>query len=373
MNEETPPLPVSDGVSVRPAFRWTIIGSTFLIGLGMFLGIVSYWYLLDAQSVADKQRVLYERIFGKSQPVSNRLAAGFLDANADQVADAPVDEKDWIDPEAITFSYVAGKDNAQQEQVWKSLLEQLAEKLGRPSKYLVFEKFEDEVAALKDGTLHVAGLNTGGVPIAVDAAGFVPVSMLGREDGSSGYTMQIIVPAGSSVQRVADLKGKRIHFLWRDSNSGFKAPVVILQEDFGLKPNVDYDYGFSTSHEDSIKAIARGEIDAAPVASDMIDRLAARDGLDRSKIRIIHTSERFPPAALGYSNRIKPEVAMKIRELLLGLSFADTTMSEEFRSAGVTKLVPVHYKEDWAIIRRIDDSLGYIHEVKARPVVAEKN
>ena len=38
-----------------------------------------------------------------------------------------------------------------------------------------------------------------------------------------------------------------------DSNSGFKAPLVLLMDEYHFMPDRDYQWGFSQSHEDSIK------------------------------------------------------------------------------------------------------------------------
>ena len=59
---------------------------------------------------------------------------------------------------------------------------------------------------MRSGRLHVAGVNTGGNPVAVSCSGFVPFAMMASEDGSFGYEMEIIVPADSPIQSPADLR-----------------------------------------------------------------------------------------------------------------------------------------------------------------------
>ena len=71
---------------------------------------------------------------------------------------------------------------------------------------------DEQTAALKKGELHIVGLNTGLVPTAVERDGFVPLCTLGRGDGSCGYTMQFIVPAGSPIKKLEDIKGHKVTF-----------------------------------------------------------------------------------------------------------------------------------------------------------------
>jgi phosphonate transport system substrate-binding protein len=201
----------------------------------------------------------------------------------------------------------------------------------------------------------------------VNACGFVPVSTLGRADGSFGITMQLIVPAASLVQTVRDLRGHRLTFTDTTSNSGFKAPVVLLWTDFGLAPDRDYSWGFSFGHEASIRGVADGDLEAAAVASDMLARALGEPDdarrVDAKKLRVIYTSERFPPAALGYAHDLRPELAEAIRGALLEFSWNGTGLDKVFGS-DATRFVPVAYKDDFAIVRRIDDALGYPHDVK---------
>ena len=46
--------------------------------------------------------------------------------------------------------------------------------------------------------------------------------------------MEIIVPADSPIKTPADLKGKKLAFTAPTSNSGFKAPSVLLEAEFNL-------------------------------------------------------------------------------------------------------------------------------------------
>jgi phosphonate transport system substrate-binding protein len=309
---------------------------------------------------------MHERVFGAAGPTANRLSHEYTDRDGDLVADPPTDSAQQITPERLVFSYVAGTDTQRQGEVWQPLMTALSEATGCPVEYLAFEDQEDQLRALKDGRLHIAGLNTGTVPLAVNACGFVPVSALARADGSFGYTMQIIVPSNSPLQKVQDLKGQRITFTKPSSNSGFKAPVVLLMQDFDLQPGRDYDYGFSTSHAESVRRIAARQLRAAPVASDLVDRTVEIEGLDPAAIRVIYESERFPPAAIGYAHNLSPAFVAAIRDVLVGYQLEDAALEGEFGPSQVSQLVAIDFKNDWSVVRRIDDAMGHVHAVDTK-------
>jgi phosphonate transport system substrate-binding protein len=78
-------------------------------------------------------------------------------------------------------------------------------------------------------------------------------------------------------------------------------------------------------------------------------------------VRVIYTSERFPPAALGHAHDLVPELTEAIRTTLLEFEWAGTGL-EAALGSDATKFVPVSYKDDFAIVRRIDDTYGSAYE-----------
>jgi phosphonate transport system substrate-binding protein len=295
---------------------------------------------------------VFPRMLGKpAETVGESIK--FVDKDGDMVADPPEDPKDCISPDVLTFSFVAGDEESVAQDKWKELIAAVAQKTGHQVKFVHYSKIEDQLAALKNGELQITGLNTGTVPAAVQHAGFVPLCTFGREDGSWGYTMQFLVPAGSPIKTLADIRGRKITFTQLDSNSGFKAPLVLLMDEFHLMPDRDYQWGFSQSHTDSIKGVAAKELDVAPVASDILARMVEKGEVDPTSIVSIYTSERFPPATIGMAYNLSPELRTAIREALTNYSLKGTGLEGEF-GADATKLVPVSYKDDWANTRRID-------------------
>ncbi len=182
-----------------------------------------------------------------------------------------------------------------------------------------------------------------------------------------GYTMKIIAPAGSKIKSAEDLTPStgtrpRVTFTSPDSNSGFKAALVMLMEQRELFPERDYDWGFSLGHDTSINTIVAKEADLAPVASDVLEGMIAQGKVAKDAFVTVYESERFPPAVLGYACNLKPELRTAIREALLAFDWTGTSVANEYATAGNAKLVPVNYKDDWANTRRIDDIVRRAHD-----------
>ena len=127
--------------------------------------------------------------------------------------------------------------------------------------------------------------------------------------------------------------------------------------DHDLLPERDYDFTFSMAHENSVRNLLDGKTDAAPVASDLFDRMVANGEVDPKAIRILYQSERFPPVAFGYSHQLAPELREKIADLLVNFDWSGTPLEEAYKSSGSTGFAPISYKDDWANIRRVDDTI----------------
>ena len=315
-----------------------------------------------------EQDKLFRRMTGvDSQQSTNSLDDRFMDGDGDMVADAPTDASKLIDPPTLTFSYITVEDDTTFRDAFKGLMDAISKATGKPVQYLSFDSVDAKLHAIRDGRLHVSGLITGAVPIGVCTAGFVPVCQLGDAGGSAGYHMQVIAPAGSDLTKLADLKGHTLTLTEPNSNSGYKAPLVILREN-GLKPPTDYQITYSQGQTQSIAGIKAKRFQAAAVAGDVLKREENLGHIAAGDYKTIYTStDSFPGAAIGYGNTLKPELAAKIKAAIMAYDFKGTGLEKEFAAEGKVKFVPADYKKDWAFVRRIDESVGFQYVLKDAP------
>ena len=173
-------------------------------------------------------------------PYRGTLDSQYCDRNRDLVADLPIDESEWVDPDTIIFSYTPVEDPAVYAKVWDDFIKHMSEVTGKKVVFFPVQSYAAQYEAMRSGRLHVAGVNTGGNPVAVSCAGFVPFASMSKDGKVVGYEMEIIVPANSNIQSPADLKGKTLAFTSPTSNSGFKAPSALLKSEFGLVADKDF-------------------------------------------------------------------------------------------------------------------------------------
>ena len=321
----------------------------YKIGLALSILISGLWFGLATSFAEDCNR--------------GTLDDSYCDRNFDQVADLPLDPKDWVDPKTIIFAYTPVEDPAVYANIWTNFVKHLEKHTDRKVVFFPVESNAAQLEAMRSGRLHVAGFNTGSNPIAVSCAGFVPWAMHAKDDGSFGYEMEIIVKADSPIQSPSEIKGRTLAFTSPTSNSGFKAPSAILKGEFDLIADRDFTPTFSGKHDNSILGVYNGDYEIASVANSVLQRMIRRGVIEGDKLRAIYRSPTFPTTGYGTAHNLHPELVAKIKSAFFTWDFDDDPLyKKEFAKAD--RFIGIRHMNDWAVIRQIDKANGISYDCK---------
>jgi phosphonate transport system substrate-binding protein len=289
-----------------------------------------------------------------------QLDARYCDRDGDMVADAPTDPRELVDPPVLIFAYTPVEDPSVYRRVWQEFMDHLARETGKRVQFFAVQSNAAQIEAMRAGRLHVTGFNTGGNPLAVNCAGFVPFTMMASKDGAFGYEMEIIVQAAGPIQRMEDLRGRTVAFTSETSNSGFKAPSALLESQFGMVAGRDFRAAFSGRHDNSIIGVANRDYDSAAIANSVMKRMVARNAVDPARLRTIYRSQTFPTSGYGHAHNLRPELAEKIRGAFFNFNWEGTALLEEFRKSEPPqeRFIPITYKEHWEVVRQIDRAMN---------------
>lgn len=136
------------------------------------------------------------------------------------------------------------------------------------------------------------------------------------------YYSYTIVRKDSGLKNWADLRGKRYAYSERNSNSGYNMPRYKLVQ-LGAKSWQDYfsHVVVSGSHEESIRMVADGEVDASSVDSMVFDYDRSIGNPDSLNVRIIETLFRggagAPPVVM--SSRSDPQLRKQVEHILVDM------------------------------------------------------
>ncbi len=294
------------------------------------------------------------------------LDARYGKANADMVADAPSDPAQWVDPAVLVFAYTPVEDPAVYAKVWDGFVQHLGKVTGKRVQFFPVQSNAAQIEAMRAGRLHVAGFNTGSNPLAVACAGFVPFAMMAANDNRYGYEMEIVTFPGSGVEKVEDIKGRKMAFTSETSNSGYKAPSALLRDQFKLEAGKDYEPVFSGKHDNSILGVANKDYPAAAIANSVKQRMEARNLVKPEQLKVLYKSQSFPTTGYGHAYNLKPELAAKVKEAFFSYNWAGTALAAEFNKAQPPqeKFMPITFREHWQVVRDIDQAMGVSYACK---------
>jgi phosphonate transport system substrate-binding protein len=296
-------------------------------------------------------------------PYRGTLDQQYCDRDRDLVADLPLDESQWADPDTLIFSYTPVEDPAVYAKAWDDFIKHMSEVTGKKVVFFPVQSYAAQYEAMRSGRLHVAGVNTGGNPVAVSCAGFVPFATMSTDGMVVGYEMEIIVPADSDIQTPADLKGRTLAFTSPTSNSGFKAPSALLMSEFELEKEKDFQTTFSGKHDNSIMGVANKDYEAAAIANSILHRMLDRGVVKEDQYRSVYKSQTFPTTGYGHAHNLHPAVVAKIKEAFFTYPWEGSSLDAEF-GAQANGFVSIHHKSDWDVIRKIDTANGVSYDCK---------
>ncbi|WP_205756108.1 phosphate/phosphite/phosphonate ABC transporter substrate-binding protein [Labrenzia sp. 011] len=295
-----------------------------------------------------------------SMPASAEFAldSRYTDADGDLIADIPTDAQDLKDPSVLIFAYTPVEDPAVYAEAWKDFLTHMEKVTGKKVQFFPVVSNAAQIEAMRAGRLHVAGFNTGSNPLAVACAGFRPFTMMAKEDGSFGYEMEIITYPGAGIEKVEDIKGKTLAFSSETSNSGFKAPSAILKAEYGMEAGKDFEAAFSGKHDNTILGVANKDYPAGAIANSVRKRMIAREVISDDQVKIIYTSQTFPTTGYGVAHNLTPDLQEKIKEAFETFEWEGSSLEAEFSKSGEAQFIPITFKDNWAVIRQIDEANG---------------
>ena len=254
---------------------------------------------------------------------------------------------------------VLGGENAQDRLTSNECVRAYTEELlGVPTKIFTPADYDGVIQGLLGGTIDMAWLGASAYaktyltdPEAVDV-----VLVKTNLDGSFAYHSIGIARADSGITSLADMKGKVFGFGDPNSTSGYLIPSVEIPQETGASmDNGDYfgEVRFTGGHEQTIVAVANGDVDAgvtwADGQGDWADgynsgalRKAVDSGLvDMNDLVEIWKSKPIPEGPIVLRRALPDDVKAKMVEFLSGLHAQDEQCAYNLAAGETEGFAPI--------------------------------
>lgn len=219
-----------------------------------------------------------------------------------------------------------------------ALFSYLERQVGRPIELVQRRTYEETYDLLRSGALDLAMVCT---YVYVLGKAEIGLELLAAPevDGRAEYRSLIITRAESEIRRFADLAGKRFAFTDPLSTSGRIYPLSVLKS-LGQEPgNFFSSTTYTYSHDNSIKAVVQGVVDAAAVDSLVYEHWLRLNPDQAGELRVIDQSPTLPSPPFVASARLDPELREAFQDALLNMH-QDPEGRRILAGLGIDRFVP---------------------------------
>lgn len=226
---------------------------------------------------------------------------------AGATADADAASGYAVDADTLVFGVVP--DSVDTETNYQPLMDYIAQETGKTVEYFESTDYAALIEAAIAGQIDVASFSGFTYVTATNnGAKITPVSSIVTEEGQEpGYYSQAIVPVGSNIASIADMKGKKICFVDPSSTSGYLFPSYNLIE-AGIDVESDITPVFAGKHDVSVQKVGEGVECEAGFAED--------SEVEKSdKVKVI-AETMVPGAPIVVSDTLPDDVREQVTTLL---------------------------------------------------------
>lgn len=273
----------------------------------------------------------------------------YCDENRDLVADTPSQGFKLQDPDTLVFSYSAQENPAVEERAFADFIAHLAKKSGKKIRWSGAKSSAQQIKAMRDGQVQLAGIAPGPTVYAVNLAGYVPIAVMCRSDGTFDYMLQLITRKDANIASLSDLTGKKVAFASTLANPG----------DLSI-PGSETVY--SGSQSSSVNGVIEGEYAAAAVNSNDLARMQKQGDVDAKVLNILWESPRYPSMSFGFAHNLTPDLQRNIHDAFLTFDWKGTGLARVF-GAQADKFCTISYQDSWSSIRQMQLENGVVYNV----------
>ncbi|KNX42730.1 Phosphate-import protein PhnD precursor [Roseovarius tolerans] len=236
---------------------------------------------------------------------------------------------------------VLGGENAQDRMTSNECLREKTEALlGVPTRIFTPADYDGVIQGLLGGTIDVAWLGASAYAktYLTDPGAVEPVLVKVNTDGSYGYHSIGFTRKDTGITSLDDMKGKTFGFGDPNSTSGYLIPSIEIPQEVGASMDSGDYFGevkFTGGHEQTIVAVANGDIDAGVTWADGLGawedgynsgalRKAADAGLvDMNQMVEIWKSKPIPEGPVVLRQALPEDVKLKVTGLWASLKSID--------------------------------------------------
>lgn len=230
----------------------------------------------------------------------------------------------------FTIAYAPNESTDQSTDARNGLAEDLEELLGCEVEEIQASDYNAIIEALRTGQADMAYMGANAIALGSERANVEPIVMK-AEDGDPAkavyQSLLITNSANKDINSIKDVKGHTIAFVDPESTSGNLVPTSEIIKTFPEDElNMDKLHtndafftavSYSGSHQAGIQAVAKGDVEIAPVSNQILASEIASGNVNEADIKVIHESGTIPAEAMVVAEHVDDETRQMLTDFLV--------------------------------------------------------
>lgn len=243
----------------------------------------------------------------------------------------------------IKFGILPRLSATEMSAMFTPLAEYLTKETGEKVTLVIPKDFETYKEAVKAGQVDMGFSNPLIYVQLKQGTAMDPLALSSEVKGGTKFRGIIVARKDSGIEKVQDLKGKKLSFVDKDSAAGYIFQMLLLNK-AGLDVQKDFTtLPFAKKHENVMMSVFSKAADAGGIREDDFDKM--KDKVDLSQMRIVGYTDYFPNWPVYATAKLNKDVAAKVRAALLKLKPNDPQSVTILDKAKLTGFVPVADKD----------------------------
>ena len=182
-----------------------------------------------------------------------------------------------------------------------------------------------------------------------------PLAVSAEKKAGVRFRGIIITRKDSGIEKVQDLKGKKLIFVEKDSAAGYIFQMLLLTR-AGIDVNRDFTMlPFAKKHDNVTLAVFNKAADAGGIREDDLDKM--KDKVDLSQIRIVGYTDYFPNWPMYSTPKLNKSAAARVKAALLKLKPGDPAAEKILEAAQLSGFAAITDK-DYDLLRQAVKVIG---------------
>ncbi|MEK6698234.1 MAG: phosphate/phosphite/phosphonate ABC transporter substrate-binding protein [Nitrospirota bacterium] len=247
----------------------------------------------------------------------------------------------------IRFGILPRLSTMEMTSMFTPLADYLTKETGEKVSLVIPNDFDTFKSMAKAGQMDLLFANSiVYIQLKRDMPAIAPLALAAEAKAGTRFRGIIITRKDSGIEKLQDLKGKKLIFVDKDSAAGYIFQMLLLSK-AGLVVQKDFiTLPFAKKHDSVTLAVFNKAADAGGIREDDLDKMKER--VDISQLRIVGYSDFFPNWPMFAASGLGREAAEKIKNALLRLKPNDPRAEQILGSAklaGFTTIADSDYDQ----------------------------